>query len=159
MQTAGCRSLSFRVEDVEGGISRVTRAVVARLAGEQPLRVHGDLWLSFQLHAALSDMEGLRQVYSAKGSAGLRPCLLCSNVVKRDSELADADEGLVEVSAWDRRLFTPVTDEALFAVCDAMLRHPPATQKARDRLEKNVGCGHRPERSSFRPCAAQTSSA
>ena len=130
---------SMVVEDVEGGISRVTRAVVARLAGEQPLRVHGDLWLSFQLHAALSDMEGLRQLYSAKGSAGLRPCLLCSNVVKRDSELADADEGLVEVSAWDRRLFTPVTDEALFAVCDAMLRHPPATQKARDRLEKTSG--------------------
>ena len=58
---------------------------------------------------------------------------------KRDSELADADEGLVEVSAWDRRLFTPVTDKALFAVCDAMLRHPPATQKVRDRLEKASG--------------------
>jgi hypothetical protein len=39
----------------------------------------------------------VRAVYCLKGSAGLRPCLLCKNVLKLNSELTAHDAWFVEI--------------------------------------------------------------
>ena len=83
----------------------------------------------------IADNEGIRAVYSSKGSSGIRPCLHCSNVVKRDTNISRFDDFFVEVSAWQG--FQPVTDEEIFQMADSM-QHC-ATKAELEMTEKCAG--------------------
>ena len=132
---------SMVADELEGGMSRAARAVLSQLSDNnlRHVRIFDDVYADFVMHACVADMEGMRQLYASKGAAALRPCLLCANVVKKDSGLAAPTNGLVEILAHDRGLFRPVSDADLFDYCDRLARHPPTRQKDLVRLEQTSG--------------------
>eukprot|EP00438_Fugacium_kawagutii_P003953 Skav236711 [mRNA] locus=scaffold738:453376:455118:+ [translate_table: standard] len=66
----------------------------------------------------LGDADAIRAIYSAKGSAGLRPCLLCKNVLKLNSGLVEHDDYFIEINA--SAGFKLNTDQEIFQVADRM---------------------------------------
>ena len=138
---------SLLIQNVDAGASRVMREMLPALAAHErePIHLGSDHWATFKVHVLLSDMEGQRQVYASKGSAALRPCFLCSNVLKHDSGLAALQAGLVEVSCSERSKFQRIDSAAIFATCDEVAERPPSTRREHDRLEQTLGFTLNPE--------------
>ena len=61
------------------------------------------------------DLDALRQVYSLKGSSGLRCCISCKNVLKLNSGCANHPY-FVEISAASG--FDPSSDTEIWNTCD-----------------------------------------
>ena len=59
--------------------------------------------------------------FDAKGSAGLRVCIKCKNVLKRDSGVPACDDRFVEVACSKVELFDPQSDHEIFQVVDDLL--------------------------------------
>lgn len=68
----------------------------------------------------LGDAESIRAATSTKGSAGIRCCLHCSNVLKLDSNLTAFDDFFVEISASGG--FVAAKDSEIFACADTLRR-------------------------------------
>lgn len=66
----------------------------------------------------LADHDAVRQVYSFKGSAGLRPCTLCSNVIKGKSDIPAFDPFFVDIGACDG--FKHSSDQEIFSSFDKL---------------------------------------
>ena len=64
----------------------------------------------------VGDLDALRQVYSLKGSSGLRCCIRCKNVLKLNSGCVNHDRYFVEISS--ARGFDPNTDTEIWNTCD-----------------------------------------
>ena len=114
-----------------------------------PLSLRGRphmLWV--QLHAIISDADGLRQAYSWRGAASLRPCLRHNNVVAKNSDLTSRMAGLVEISCHDPSLFHCTTSEEFWAACDRVRvaverrRERQITQKLCDYICKAEGLNY-----------------
>ena len=98
----------------------------------------------FKIHGFLSDMEGQRQVFASKGSAALRPCLFCCNVVKHGSGLAELRNELVEISCADRTQLKKTSAREIFACCDHLSTEPWSTRRELERLEQTLGFLYQP---------------
>ena len=66
----------------------------------------------------LGDNDAIRSVFSLKGSAGLRPCVLCSNVVKAAASSFFKDSTWKDVGASGG--FKVSTDKDIFEHCDKL---------------------------------------
>ena len=83
----------------------------------------------------LGDNEGIRGVYSSKGSGGFRPCLHCKNVVKKDAGVSQYDHFFVEISAASG--FCQTTDAEIFKAADDL-----GVAQTKKQLElKEMCCG------------------
>ena len=83
---------------------------------------HTPFILRVRISAVIADGEALRQSLSCKGAAGLKPCHICKNVIKKNHELTGSLQGyLQDISSlpgsWDR-----MTDEDIFQFCDEQRR-------------------------------------
>ena len=65
----------------------------------------------------IGDLEAVRSIYSFKGSAGMRPCVLCLNCVK-SGYVASSDSYFKEVSASSG--FLPSSDDDIFQMCERL---------------------------------------
>ncbi len=83
----------------------------------------------------LGDNDAIRSVYNLKGSSGMRPCMYCSNVLMKESNVVDLDPIFVEVSA--SRGFQPVTDQEIWNAAENLVGI--RTKSALDRKEKVCG--------------------
>ena len=66
----------------------------------------------------LLDGDALRGTFDLKGAGGIRPCMLCSNVLKAHSRVDD--DLFCEISEWRKEKFLPLTDREIFAQADAL---------------------------------------
>lgn len=111
------------LQQIQGGASAVVTAILST-----SLTVESEAGFNMSFHGLtfkfrqkqqgcfLADNEGIRSVYTSKGSAGIRLCLHCSNVVKRDTDVSRLDDLFVEIDACEG--FQPVTDQEIFSALD-----------------------------------------
>ena len=83
----------------------------------------------------LGDNDAIRAVYNLKGSSGMRPCMHCSNVLMKQSNVVDLDPIFVEVSA--AKGFQSVTDEEIWNAAEELVGIRGKT--ALERKEKVCG--------------------
>ena len=111
---------SSQIHKIRGGFGHCLRQLLRRLLGGPlglassgvPLDVGGNSYLLFaRLANILSDGDGLRMGLDVKGSSGIRPCILCCNVLKRDTDLAHRREGFVETTCFDFSKFERMTSQ------------------------------------------------
>ena len=72
----------------DGGISAITAAFIrdwVQADLKTPFQVEANLRISIDLDMFLSDLESQRASLAAKGSAGLRPCIFCSNCLMKNA--------------------------------------------------------------------------
>ena len=91
----------------------------------------------------ISDLDALRATYGLKGSAGIKPCLWCQNILKKNSSLHD--DHFREIHEHDSSKFEIATNESLWAMCDHLQeRMPHMNQETRGRMEKSMGVSYIP---------------
>eukprot|EP00435_Cladocopium_sp_Y103_P060733 s344_g22.t1 len=98
-----------QLQQCPGGISAVTARIVEEWIDQnltEDFSVSNDMPpLSLRLAGFVSDMESQRAAYAAKGSAGLKPCLHCSNIVMKGAHGAEISEHFFTIEEADRRRF------------------------------------------------------
>jgi hypothetical protein len=129
---------------IKGGASRVMIEILKRVLtpeNEQGFRLNDMVFRQRRKAKFVADLEAVRSVYSVKGSAGLRCCILCRNVVKKDSGVPCHDNYFVEISSAGG--FIDATNDDIFQQCDRMMA--PCTRKAMDAQEIATGITFDPE--------------
>ena len=127
------------LDTVEGGVSAVLCAMLERFVTQEftdGVCLPGGFRFRQKDKAYfLGDLDAVRQIYSLKGSAGLRCCILCRNVLKANSGVVEFDPYFVEIGAADG--FEANTDAEIWAVCDRLARVESKAEM--HRLEKVSG--------------------
>ncbi|CAE7827371.1 unnamed protein product [Symbiodinium sp. CCMP2592] len=111
---------------------QLTGGFLVQGAGQQPFI------LRVRISAVIADGEALRQSLSCKGAAGLKPCHMCKNVIKKNHEMTGSLQGyLQDISSlpgsWDR-----MTDEDIFDFCDEQRRRKMVLSAAAFREEETL---------------------
>ena len=103
-----------RVDTILGGAGAIVARLVKKIchASEVQHVVTGHQSLQYKISskvAFLGDQDAHRMLWANKGSAGLKPCMFCSNVLKK-GQVVDGDAWHTIASA-ERRKFHIVADE------------------------------------------------
>ena len=99
----------------------------------------------------VGDLDALRQVYSLKGSSGLRCCISCKNVLKLNSGCVNHDRYFVEISSASG--FDPNSDTEIWNICDRFSSCRTKTEL--HQLEKVSGIIYEPASLMFDPVERQ----
>ena len=70
--------------------------------------------LRLQLSFMMGDLDSARAGLDQKGSAGIRPCLYCKNIVKKNSDLVTINPMFKEIGSSDSNNFLEQTDSDVF---------------------------------------------
>ena len=147
------------IADISGGWSALLAALIrSELLGESSLTAagatvmlpDGPAIIFLRLKLILGDLDALRQAFDMKGSAGLKPCLLCQNVVAKGSDLASRDGRLVEISCHnvaEFQLSTTADIHLNYDVCaaaDARRVAGRMTKVMYDNIERTCGFTYNP---------------
>ena len=124
-------------ERVAGGLCRLMAALARQLFASEnltgfPARFQsGPMWVRLApVGHMLTDADAQRAAYGIKGSAGLKPCMSCANVVMKGSPAASETCPDITEARWER--FMPATDRDWFLAADALSLEPSrAAQKRR----------------------------
>ena len=130
------------LQSLAGGTSAVMLEILKRLVSKKfESGVTLECGIQFKQSCKayfLADYEAIRAVFSTKGSAGLRPCILCRNLLKARSGLVEHDSYFVELSA--SHGFKLSSDNEVFEVCDCM--KTCRTKAELDRMQKTSGISY-----------------
>ena len=130
------------INTLQGGVSRLLCHMVEQITNAEftaGFLAHPDLMIRHQQKAFfLGDLDAVRAGFSVKGSAGLRPCILCKNVLKSHSQLVEHNSYFVEISAWTG--FDRSTDIEIFQMCDRLGRCRTKAELAQE--EKVLGISY-----------------
>ena len=131
---------------VKGGFSRVFLAIVEPIQHERfdmgvPLRFgSGNKFFFARIKHWIGDLDALRQSLDAKGSAGMKVCIKCKNVLKRESGVPKLDPYFVEVSSSNIEQFDLLTDSDIFLLYDNLLEQQKVLNKTKlGKLEVATG--------------------
>ena len=138
--------LSREVPSIEGGLSAVLSEILGQIPKE-PFDLCGHRCVLQEKVLFLSDADALRASYGWKGSAGLKPCGLCGNVVYKTIDALP--DPLVSIFEHDRSKFQYVADEEYFRLADRIAAMPASGRKTE--TEKCYGFKHTPSGLMFRP--------
>ena len=142
-----------QAQGVLGGISNCFRLLLRSVllgpceAAEVGFAVNLDSprLIKLKVTNVLADEAALKQVFSSKGASGLRPCLLCKNIVSMSSNLTEGQDYLVDVSCSDVSLFDPATNTSIWETYDNLAaRRTTLTKTAFENLEKASGFTYNP---------------
>ena len=141
-------ALRPHVAAAAGGMSALLRAVCRVLHSAEslqgfPLQLpSGSRWCTLSSNSLfLADMDAQRATWRFKGSAGLKPCLHCFNVLSKGSGLAGHPFVEIEVASLDACV--PYKDVEMFQFADDLATIRRAG--ARAEKEKVYGFNHCPE--------------
>lgn len=130
------------LHEIDGGASAVTVEIIKHLISQKEhegFEIADGLTFRQSMNAwYVGDHESVRSVFSIKGSGGVRPCILCANVIKNRSGVED--DWFKEISAAGG--FVPTTDTDVFNVCDAMKL--PCSKKELETQEITSGISFNP---------------
>lgn len=115
------------VDKVVGGLSCCLRLLLKEFARHFSQGVvfeldGGPTYLFARVSVHLGDEAALSHGLSVKGASGIKPCLLCANVVKKGSDLAGRRANLIEIDVVDERRFIAHTDESVWHLYDELVR-------------------------------------
>ena len=119
--------LSEDIKTIEGGFPRVLSWLLNRVRhGPQNMRsvgastmLRGRPFMIFaDVSAIISDNDGIRMGLGLRGSAGLRPCIRCANVWKKNS--VEVAGGMVDITCADVRQLVPTDAKHLDDAVDAL---------------------------------------
>ena len=100
-----------QLQHCPGGASAVTGCIVEEMLNqnlsESFVLAHDLPAVSLTISGFISDMEGQRAAYASKGSAALRPCLLCENCLMKGAHSAETSEHFVTIEEADMARFIP----------------------------------------------------
>ena len=134
-----CIAQSQCLAAIRGGMSKVMLEVLKRTVNQSLedgfLLADAVRFRQVQKAYFLGDHDAVRAVFSLKGSAGLRPCCLCDNIVKIGSGLEDFDDYLLTIAAAEG--FKPNSDTSIWADVDRL--EACETKAELDRFEKSSG--------------------
>ena len=110
---------------VAGGLSAICRQLVKKLHATEhqqqmtlQLRDGQKHFRVSPFSRLLSDHDAQRGTYNSKGSAGIVPCLYCSNCLAADH--CDHVAGAIGIHEWDAGKFSLREDRAFFSALDEM---------------------------------------
>ena len=129
------------ISNTKGGLSGVLLCMFQSFFAD----MHAGIYLAclrvvlqFRFSNMIADEDALRAAWSVKGASGIRPCMLCKNVVMRDRQ-AD-DPYLIDIAEHDPLKFDLMTDADWYLVADHLMQQRAVLNKgAFDMLEKTVG--------------------
>jgi len=133
---------------VVGGLSSASRALFKAMLEERPsvlltgalVNVPDPTLLQAELKVYLGDEPAVKGIWSVKGFAGIKPCLFCSNIVKKTSELRRLHPWLKTIVEENKDLFQPNRNEDLWnAQAHLAAQSALLTKTALDTLEKACG--------------------
>ena len=141
------------LQELEGGSS----ALVVKLLQNENTDAHargfalpGGLFFKQRTESFfISDLDASRMVYSLKGSAGTRPCILCKNIVSKGSGINDIDPWFKEISASDGFVFA--SDAEIFKSADSLTQATPRTKSDLEMMERCTGIRYLPGTLMFDP--------
>ena len=110
-----------------GDSSLATSGMVVTL-DEQPTLIFATLTNN------IADLDGHREALTIKDSAGLKPCIKCSNATKNDSDIASRAEGLVDITCHDVKELELLSDDDIFLLFDLL----EAAKRKVDLLEEGA---------------------
>lgn len=94
----------------------------------------------------LADEAALKAVWCSKGAAGVRPCMLCRNVVALRSQLVEGQDYLVDVSCSNTAKFHESADADIWEAWDHLAaQHGRMAKGAFANLEKASGFSYDPD--------------
>ena len=85
--------------------------------------------LRLQLAFMMGDLDAARAGLDLKGSSGIRPCLYCKNIVKKNSQLATINPVFKEIGSSDITNFLEQSDSDVFSVYDNLVASQPTMSK------------------------------
>jgi len=141
-----CIIRSSAVKSIEGGLPAVTSALLmelkTRLASGVLLRLPRATLFMVSFKTFIADEGAIKASFAIKGAAGLKPCMLCLNVVSCSSGLAGLDRQgfLQDIACADTTRFRAATDADIWEAADTLKRAAETSSKAviQD-LEKRLG--------------------
>lgn len=95
----------------------------------------------------LGDESALKSFWSAKGAAGMRPCMLCKNVIAKGNNVLGLldDTYWVDITEPNSARFDLATDSDIFRSIDRLVDSKPASSKEQfDNLQKAHGFSFNP---------------
>ena len=98
----------------------------------------GGKFVRLRLRGLLSDYEGLAESYSARGAAGLKPCLRCSNCLSSENASAKASDRFITIEDTLEKA-EAVDDEQLFQVYDKYIDAPEASKAKTEERDRCLG--------------------
>lgn len=135
--------------DVKGGVSYAVRALLrslligpCRLAdiGCPVVFSTGPRLVQASITNIIADEAALKALWSAKGAAGLRCCILCRNVVSLHADLTTGQDYLVDVSCSDASRFDLAEDQDIWDTWDKLAaKRNELSKVAFGELEKACG--------------------
>ena len=136
-----------KVKLVEGGLSCVLKHFLKEMfegadsfSNGVAFEAEVPLMIFAKLSNLLADEAALKASFQTKGHSGLRPCLLCKNVVmKGELRLHDATGYLVSIDVHCLSLCDKASDADIWASADMLARSPKGEL---DKLEKATGLKH-----------------
>ena len=116
------------VQNVVGGFSCVAKKLLRALLVDRGSFTHGIIlpldagptMLFARLGVHLGDEAALSSCLGCKGASGIKPCLKCANVVKRDSGLAARSHRVVEVTCFEPQRFVRTNDDYVWSMHDRL---------------------------------------
>eukprot|EP00438_Fugacium_kawagutii_P013035 Skav208328 [mRNA] locus=scaffold1961:115781:117235:+ [translate_table: standard] len=130
---------------MKGNASAVVIEIIKRILtkeAEEGFNLPGNIFFrqkpSLWFHG---DMDSVRLVFSVKGAAGFRPCILCKNILKNNSGIPERDASFVELGASSS--FTANKDSDIFFDCDRLTQQ--TTRSMREHFEKCSGITYDPD--------------
>ena len=151
-----CFVRASSLKEIRGGASSVARALLRDMfIGPTAMHIPGtDIGfqsLFAKFGALLCDYDGHRSILATKGAAGIRPCILCKNVISVSSDLERRREYLVDIACCDVSKFDLATEEDIAGAIRS-LRAAAADVQARrctkahfDKMEKVLGVNCSPD--------------
>ena len=106
----------------------------------------GDQGVLFKAHFAgfLGDEKGIKEIFNAKGPAGIRPCLTCKNVVQFLGGSITSTSYLQGIDA-QRSMFDRATDDEVAQAADMLRDIAAAGPRSRlEKAEKASGINYEP---------------
>lgn len=141
--------------EVRGGISYCFRALLnsVLLAPCQLADIgvavdlgSGPRLVRLEVKHILADEAALKAVWSSKGAAGVRPCMLCRNVVALRSNIVEGQDYLVDVSCSNTAKFHESTDADIWEAWDHLAAESGRLTKGTfANLEKASGFSYHPD--------------
>ena len=98
----------------------------------------GGKFVRLRLRGLLSDYEGLAESFSARGAAGLKPCLRCSNCLSSENVSAKASDRFITIEdTLDKAV--AVDDDQLFQVYDKYIQTPETSKAKTEERDRCLG--------------------
>jgi len=111
-----------------------------------PLMLSSPCLLRARFTHLIGDEAALKSVWHSKGAGGLRPCILCRNVMKIGSDLVAGQDYLIEATCGDTARFDLARDEHIWAAFDLLkASHSTMSKVAFETLEKATGFAYDPD--------------